>query len=147
MAVTATVAGKFTLHLVKGEIDWDVDTFKVTLHTASFAPNKDTTEFYSDLTNELATAGGYTAGGQALTLTAPTYDSANDRTLVDCTPDPRWDPATFTCRYAVVRKDTGTAGTSPIVGWIDFGANQSPAGVPFIVQIDATGLLRVAAIG
>jgi hypothetical protein len=59
------------------EIDWDSDAFKLTLHTSSYTPNLDTHAYVSDLTNELGTAGGYTAGGFALTLSAPVYTAAN----------------------------------------------------------------------
>lgn len=59
------------------EIDWDSDAFKLTLHTSTYSPNLDTHAYVSDLTNELGTAGGYTAGGFALTLSAPTYTAAN----------------------------------------------------------------------
>lgn len=43
------------------------DTFKATLHTSAYTPNYGTNAFQSDLTNELTTAGGYTAGGATLT--------------------------------------------------------------------------------
>ena len=59
------------------EFDWDSDSWKLTLHTSSYTPNLDTHAYVSDLTNELSTAGGYTAGGFALTLSAPAYTAAN----------------------------------------------------------------------
>lgn len=143
MTVTATVYGKALKQMLGGGFDLDSDTLKVSLHTASYTPNKDTHEFYTDLTNELSTAGGYTSGGQALTSKVLAYDTTNDRATLDCD-DPSWATATFTCRYAVVRKDTGVSATSPLLGWIDFGANQSPAAATFTLQLDATGLLRAA---
>lgn len=142
MAVTTTVAGKFKQKLLSGQADFTSATVKVTLHTSSFAPDVDTTEFKSDLTNELATAGGYTAGGQTLTTVAVSYDAANDRAIITCD-DPTWDPATFTARYAVIWIDTGTAATSPVVFWVNFGADQSPSGVPFVLDVSAD-LLRAA---
>jgi hypothetical protein len=59
------------------EMDWDSDAWKLTLHTATYAPNLDTHAYVSDLTNELTTAGNYTAGGFALTMIAPAYTAAN----------------------------------------------------------------------
>lgn len=44
---------------------------KVGLTTVTWSPNIDTAAYYSDVTNELTTAGGYTAGGQA--LASPTF--------------------------------------------------------------------------
>ena len=59
------------------EVDWDSDSLKLTLHTSTYAPNLDTHAYVSDLTNELGTAGGYTAGGFAVTAVAPAYTAAN----------------------------------------------------------------------
>lgn len=59
------------------EVDWDSDAFKLTLHTSSYTPNLDTHDYVDDLSAELSTAGGYTAGGFALTLAAPAYTAAD----------------------------------------------------------------------
>lgn len=59
------------------EIDWDSDSLKYTLHTSTYSPNLDTHAYVSDLTNELGTAGGYTAGGFAVTAITPAYTAAN----------------------------------------------------------------------
>jgi hypothetical protein len=59
------------------EIDWDTDALKWTLHTVTYVPNPDTDIFVSSLTNELGTAGGYTAGGIALATPTNTYTAAN----------------------------------------------------------------------
>jgi hypothetical protein len=67
------------------QIDWDSDALVWTLHTSTYAPNFDTHAFVSDLTNELATGGGYTAGttsGGGLAIASPTmtYTAANSWT-------------------------------------------------------------------
>jgi hypothetical protein len=64
------------------QIDWDSDALVWTLHTSTYAPNQDTHAFVSDLTNELATGGGYTQGtvsGGGLAIASPTvtYTAAN----------------------------------------------------------------------
>lgn len=59
------------------ELDWDSDSWKITAHTSTYTPNLDTHAYVSDLTNELSTGGGYTSGGFAVTLSAPTYTAAN----------------------------------------------------------------------
>src|SRR5665647_2335634 len=48
------------------------NTFKLTLHTNTWVPANSTNEVFADVTNELATANGYTAGGIALTSVALT---------------------------------------------------------------------------
>ena len=42
------------------------DTIKCTLHTVTYSFAQDTDDFFNDATNELSTAGGYTAGGVTL---------------------------------------------------------------------------------
>src|SRR3954464_9074670 len=64
------------------QVDWDSDALVWTLHTSTYAPNQDTHAFVSDLTNELSTGGGYTAGttgGGGLAIASPTvtYTAAN----------------------------------------------------------------------
>ncbi len=46
-----------------GEFDTDVAQWAWTLHTSTYSPSKTAHDFVNDLTNELATANGYTAGG------------------------------------------------------------------------------------
>lgn len=73
--------------MLNKQIDFDSDALVWTLHTSTYAPNFDTHAFVSDLTNELATGGGYTAGtvsGGGLAIASPTmtYTAANSWTVV-----------------------------------------------------------------
>jgi hypothetical protein len=63
--------------LLNKEIDYDSDALKWTLHTSTYTPNQDTHAYVSDLTNELSTAGGYTAGGLAIVSPTMTFTAAN----------------------------------------------------------------------
>lgn len=60
-----------------GKINYLSDTIVVTLHSASYTPDLDAHAYVSSLTNELATAGGYTVGGLTLSGRALTYTAAN----------------------------------------------------------------------
>ena len=53
------------------QIDFDSDALVWTLHTSTYTPNYDTHAFVSDLTNELTTGGGYTAGTAGGGASAP----------------------------------------------------------------------------
>jgi hypothetical protein len=59
------------------EIDWDSGNVKLTLHTSTYSPNQNTHDYQNDLTNELATAGGYTAGGLTVASPTITYTAAD----------------------------------------------------------------------
>lgn len=63
--------------LANKEVDYDSDALKWTLHTSTYVPDQDAHAYVSSLTNELGTAGGYTAGGTALLVPVITYTAAN----------------------------------------------------------------------
>ena len=148
MAVTAKWFGK----ALEGQysatsarrVDWDTDTIKVALCTSSYTPDQDAHDFFADITNEVSGT-GYTAGGATLAGKSVNYDSAtNVLSLRGSTST--WSSATFTARYAIVYKDTGSSATSPLLGWIDFGGDQSVSSGTFSVSWDATdGLLKITA--
>jgi hypothetical protein len=136
MAATVTIFNKFKLGQINGDhfVAFGTDTFTVSLHTSAYTPDIDADEFYDDITwTELPTAGNYTAGGQNLAGTSVGLDTGSDFVYFDAT-DLTWAGLTATFRYAVLRKNTGTAGTSPLIQFIDFGVDQEPAGVDFVMQ-------------
>lgn len=53
--------------------------------------------------------------------------------------DPSWSSATFTARKIVVYKDTGTASTSPLLFFGDFGADTSVTSSTFSVPLPTLG--------
>ena len=105
-----------------GSIDYDTDTFKVMLTTSAYTENKDTHTKRSDVTNEI-TGTGYTAGGNAVTVTVAAVDTANDR--VDITlGGTTWPASTLTARKAVYYKSRGGAASSDeLIAVVDFGSD------------------------
>jgi hypothetical protein len=63
---------------LRGNIDFDTDSFRAMLVTSSYSPNKDTHTKRSDVTNEVGASGSYAAGGGTATVTV-TKDTVNDR--------------------------------------------------------------------
>lgn len=120
-------------------IAWTTDTIKVALTTSTYTPNQDTNAFFSDVTNEI-TGTGYTAGGATLGSPTSTYDTASDQIRLDAA-DTTWTSSTLTARIAVVYKSTGTGSTSPVIGWVDFGADQSTSSGTLTITWDATGIV------
>lgn len=90
---------------------------------------------------ELAAAGNYTTGGNALTNIAPTVDGT---TAICDFVDEVWSTATFTAYGALIYKDT----TNEALVVLDFGgAKTATAGdftVQFPVAASATAIIRIA---
>lgn len=135
------VYGKATNHILTGGINLTSGNIHCSLHTDTYAPNQDTHEFQSDLTNEVVGT-GYTAGGVVVSGVTLTYDAGTNTLMVDCT-DPLWTTATLTAvQYAVFYDATsGVAATNPLICYMDFVTPQSATASNFSVVIPITGLL------
>lgn len=127
-------------------VDWVTDTIKCALVTNTYTPDQDAHDFYNDLTNELSTAGGYTSGGATLGTKSVSYDTTSNENRLICA-DIAWGPgATFgPFRKGIIYKDTGSAATSPLLGYITFDVDQSVSNGTFTIDVDATGLLYITA--
>jgi hypothetical protein len=71
-----------------------------------------------------------------------TYDTASDQARFDAA-DPSWTSSTLTARIAVVYKSTGTSSTSPLVSFIDFGADVTTTSGTLSITFDSTGVWLV----
>lgn len=143
MAVTAKWYATGAKHVVTDTI-WTTDTIKVSLHTSTYTPSQTSHEFFSSATNELTTANGYTAGGATLGTKSVTTTGLVTALKAAATVWTAGSGQTITARYAVIRKDTGTAGTSPLLGYVDFGADTSATNGTFTITWDSTdGVLKL----
>jgi hypothetical protein len=148
MAVTGKLYGKAILNAFGGEtagesiaIDYLSDTIKVALTTSSYSVDQDTHEFFSDITNEI-TGTGYTAGGATLANKTLGYTAGTNVIKFDAD-DTSWAASTLTARYAIVYKDTGTGSTSPLLGYVDFGADVSTTSGTFQITWNASGIFTI----
>jgi hypothetical protein len=116
--MASLIYNKFLDYLVDNDIS--DDTFKVALVTSSYSPDKDAHEFFDDVTNEVSGT-GYTAGGETVTGTL-TLDTANDKLTLQFA-STNWTSATITARGAVYYSSTGTASTSTLIAYNDFGSD------------------------
>ena len=83
------------------------------------------------------------AGGASLANKAVTQDNTNNKGVFDAD-DVTWSTSTITARGAVLYKSTGTASTSALICYIDFGSDKSSAGGNFTIQWNASGILTLA---
>jgi hypothetical protein len=142
VAITVTGFPLGWLDVLENNIDVEGSTLlRLTLHTATMAADRDTWRFESSLTDELATAVGYTAGGVTLTNVTWTFDATTDQVRLDFD-DPSWTftGAGPTWRYGVVWINTAGADTTdPLLLLLDWGASQTVSGV-YTLTIDAAGI-------
>ena len=145
MSVQMILYTKASIGFVTGECSWKASggsTFKCALLSDSYTPNQDTDEFWDDISSyEVSSGDGYTTGGNTLTLSDPSVDTATNKTVLDAT-DVQWTSLTKTARYAVVYHDSGTAGTSRLIGYVDFGENKTASSGTLDITWDADGVFK-----
>ena len=135
--------GQFLSQALNKEIDWDTDTIKVALLTNSYTPDQDAHNYYDDVVANEVSGTGYTAGGNTLANKTNTYNSGTNVIVLDAD-DTTWSSSTITARYAVVYDATpATNATKPLIGYVDFGSDQSSNNGNFTITWDATGIVRI----
>jgi hypothetical protein len=142
MAISQAMCTSFKLALLDGEMDFSSDTsqtFKIALYTSSATLDAATTAY--SVTNEISGT-GYVAGGNTLTVVAPT--TSGTTALLDFA-DTTWSTATITARGALIYQ---SGGTNPAVAVIDFGADKISTAGDFTIQFpvaDASNaIIRIA---
>ena len=142
MAVTAKWYGKAFLSAFNKEIDFnESNKIKVSLHTSSYTPNQDTHDYYDDVDNEVSSA-NYTTGGAVIANCAVSYDAGTNVVKLDGD-DTTWTTVTLTARYAVIYYTTGTASTSPLIAYVDFGADVTATAGNFTITWSADGIATI----
>lgn len=122
-------------------------TVNVTLHTSSFVPDAEADVVYADVSNELATANGYTNGGQA--LAGVSWAQSTTVAIFDAN-DTVWTAAggSITARYAVLRA-VGTFNTQvdPLIAYILLDTTPADVtatdGNTLTLQWHANGIFRI----
>lgn len=106
--------GKQKLLSSTNAISLDTDTIKVSLVTSSYPQNLTTDEWYTAISS-------YLAGGASASMNTQTLSSKSITLGVFDAGDVTFPAVTsgVTCEGVVIWKDTGTAGTSPLIAYID----------------------------
>jgi hypothetical protein len=139
MAITQEVCNSFKQQLLQGIHD-STDTYNIALYVSTATLNKSTTVY--TVTGEVATGGGYTAGGIALTGFSATLDT--DTAILDWTTDPSWAAATITARGALVYNITDANKACFVLNFVtDIISTNGLFTVAFPTPAAATGLLRL----
>lgn len=115
----------------------------------TYVPNQDTHDFFDDITNQLATANGYTAEdgtGTGLLMTTKTHANTLNVSKLDAD-NAVWTSsgAGFTARICVAADTTsGVTTTDPLLWWMDFGQNETASGGgTFTIAYSASGIATI----
>ena len=131
---------------INGEIIWDdnvTTTIMVMLVDDTYVPDIDTHLFKNQITGEVTDVGtNYTLGGQELLNRTLAVDNTTDLGNYDGD-DLNWATSTITARGAVIYKDTGDPATSPVIGYVDFGANTSSNAGDFRIEWHTNGIITL----
>jgi len=140
------MCSSFKQELFEGLHDFQVagDSFKMALYDNTATLTAATTAYPgAGVGGELAAAGNYTQGGEALTNIAPTLDGT---TAICDFVDEVWGTATFTAYGGLIYNDTEAGDPSVIV--CDFGGAKTATAGDFTVQFPvaaaATAIIRIA---
>jgi hypothetical protein len=145
-------AGKWKMYeaaklaIANGEIDFDTHSFKVALFLST--SNCDTlsgTTGIANLTNQVATAFGYTQNTKAVTITTA---NAAGTVTIDETTNPVWTASggSITARFAVIYDDTHASDQAVFVCLLD----TTPADVTatdtntFTITINVSGVVTMS---
>jgi len=130
----------FKVNLLKGLENFNTGssyTYKVALYTALADLGADTLVYTT--TNEI-TGGGYLAGGKVL---VPTVPSSGGSTAFVSFANVTWNPASFTCRGALIYNST----TNAAVAVLNFGSDKTPIST-FTIQFPpadaANAIIRIS---
>ena len=131
-----------------GTVDLDTHTFNIVLFLSTSNIATTSIDGYAAATNEVATANGYTQGGQALTSVTWTESSG---TVTWDSADSVWTASggSITARFAAIYDDTVTSPVAdPII--CDSLLDNTPADVTatdgntLTVQMNASGVFTLA---
>jgi hypothetical protein len=140
--MASTVSNKIKYLLATKAIDFANDSFKIILMQSGFTFDKDAHHGYADVSaSELAAGNGYTTGGNTLSGVAVTENDTTDLTEIT------WNNVSWTASLgaigptpgAIIYDDTPTTPQAdPIVGYIDFGSDQTEpdGGVATVANIE-----------
>jgi hypothetical protein len=110
--------------------------YKIALYTANADLSYATTAYTT--TNEVSGT-GYTAGGQTL---SPTVPASLNQTAYVSFANVTWNPASFTCRGALIYNST----TGSAVAVLDFGSDKTAIStftITFPSNTETTAILRL----
>jgi len=133
MAIASAICNTFKVEILKAVHNFTAggaNVFNIALYTSSASMGASTTAYTT--TNEVATAGGYSAKGKALTAVTPVLNST---TAVCDFDNISWTSASFTANGCLIFNDTASGDPGCCV--IAFGGDKTVTSGTFTIEFPA----------
>lgn len=127
MAITQGMATSFKVQLLNGTQNFTSNTFKLALYTSSATLGEGTTAYTA--TNEVASTGNYTAGGNTLSVNVVPTSSGNVAYVSFA--NTSWANATITANGALIYNSTNA---NAAVAVLAFGGDKTSTNGTFAVN-------------
>jgi len=127
MAITQAMATSFKVQLLDGGQNFSADTFKLALYTSSATLGENTTAYSA--TNEVASAGNYSAGGNTLSVSVTPTNSGNVAYISFS--NSSWANATITANGALIYNSSSS---NAAVAVLAFGGDKTSTNGTFAVN-------------
>jgi hypothetical protein len=147
MAISQAMCTSFKVQLLSGAQNFNTGTtkvYKIALYTSAATLGAGTTTYTGSTAGEVANGGGYTTGGNTLTVSQiPTNGGSGTTAFIDFA-DTTWTSATITARGALIYNSTDDTA----VAVLDFGSDKTSTDGDFTIifpTADATNaIIRIA---
>jgi hypothetical protein len=150
MTDTYTTFYQYKLSLANGSgSDLNAGAIKIALVGASYTPDIDNHQYFSDITAtfgtspELSASGQYTSGG--VVLQNPTFTNVSHNLKFDCD-DLALTGVTTSAdiKYLIIYRLVSTPANSPLIGFITLGTAVGGTGVTVNIVMSASGVLTIS---
>ena len=142
MAITQGMATSFKVQLLNGQQNFTSNTFKIALYTSTATLGETTTAYSA--TNEVASTGNYTAGGNTLTVNVVPTSTGNVAFLSFA--NTSWANATITANGALIYNNTVS---NAAVAVLAFGGDKTSTNGTFAINFptadSASAIIRLTA--
>jgi hypothetical protein len=132
MAISQAMCTSFKVQLLSGAQNFNTGTtkvYKIALFTSAATLGAGTTTYSGSTTGEVANGGGYTTGGNTLTVSQiPTNGGSGTTAFIDFA-DTTWSNATITARGALIYNSTDDTA----VAVLDFGSDKTSTAGDFTI--------------
>jgi hypothetical protein len=127
MAITQGMATSFKVQLLDGTQNFSADTFKLALYTSTATLGEGTTAYAA--TNEVASTGNYSAGGNTLSVNVVPTSTGNVAFVSFA--NSSWANATITANGALIYNNTRS---NAAVAVLAFGGDKTSTNGTFAVN-------------